>query len=41
MTSTSFTLHVPDEQLADLRRRLAAIRFPDQAPGPAWAAGVA
>src|SRR5215210_8255712 len=23
-----FTVHVPDEQLADLRRRLAATRFP-------------
>ena len=23
-----FTLHVPDEDLADLRRRLAAVRWP-------------
>ena len=34
-----FTLHVPDEAIADLRDRLARIRFPDQAPGPAWAYG--
>ena len=39
MTPTPFTLHVPDEQLHDLRQRLAATRFPDQAPGPAWATG--
>lgn len=28
-----FTLHVPDKDLADLRRRLAATRWPDQIPG--------
>lgn len=39
MTPTPFTLHVPEEQLDDLRRRLAATRFPDQAPGPGWAYG--
>jgi microsomal epoxide hydrolase len=35
----SFTLAIPDEALADLRERLARTRFPDQAPGPAWAYG--
>jgi pimeloyl-ACP methyl ester carboxylesterase len=34
-----FTLTVPDAALADLRERLARTRFPDQAPGPAWAYG--
>jgi epoxide hydrolase len=37
-----FTLHVPDEDLADLRRRLAAVRWPaggtvtDTSQGPTW-----
>ena len=35
----SFTLAVPDAAIADLRERLARTRFPDQAPGPAWAYG--
>jgi microsomal epoxide hydrolase len=35
----SFTLAVPDAAIADLRARLARTRFPDQAPGPAWAYG--
>ena len=41
MTSkpTPFTLHIPDTDLADLRERLARSRFPDQAPGEAWAYG--
>jgi pimeloyl-ACP methyl ester carboxylesterase len=34
-----FTLTVPDDAIADLRERLARTRFPDQAPGPAWAYG--
>ncbi|MBV9757102.1 MAG: epoxide hydrolase N-terminal domain-containing protein, partial [Alphaproteobacteria bacterium] len=34
-----FTFHVPDAAIADLRERLARTRFPDQAPGPAWAYG--
>ena len=34
-----FTLAVPDQAIADLRERLARTRFPDQAPGPAWAYG--
>src|SRR5579875_3719285 len=39
MPSRSFTLSIPDEQIADLKRRLAATRFPDAAPGEAWAFG--
>ncbi len=35
----AFTLHVPDGAIADLRERLGRTRFPDQAPGPAWAYG--
>jgi microsomal epoxide hydrolase len=34
-----FTLHVPDADIADLRERLARTRWPDQAPGEAWAYG--
>src|SRR5260221_208150 len=34
-----FTLHIPDADIADLRDRLARARFPDQAPGDAWAYG--
>ena len=34
-----FTLHVPDADIEDLRQRLARTRFPDQAPGAAWAFG--
>ncbi len=36
---TPFTLHIPDADIADLRDRLARARFPDQAPGDAWAFG--
>src|SRR3979490_922621 len=36
---TPFTLRVPDADIADLRDRLARARFPDQAPGEAWAYG--
>ena len=39
MRPEPFSLHVPDESIADLRRRLAATRFPDQAPGEPWAYG--
>jgi microsomal epoxide hydrolase len=39
MNPTPFTLHVPDEALADLRARLAQTRFPDQAPDAPWAYG--
>jgi microsomal epoxide hydrolase len=34
-----FTLHVPDADVADLRARLSRTRWPDQAPGEAWAYG--
>jgi pimeloyl-ACP methyl ester carboxylesterase len=34
-----FALHVPDGDIADLRARLRLTRFPDQAPGAAWAYG--
>lgn len=34
-----FTLHVPDADIVDLNERLARTRFPDQAPGDAWAYG--
>src|SRR3954468_21508479 len=34
-----FALHVPDAAIGDLRERLARTRFPDQAPGEAWAYG--
>ena len=35
----AFKLTVPDTDIADLRERLRRTRFPDQAPGPAWAHG--
>lgn len=34
-----FKLQVPDAEIADLRDRLARTRFPDSAPGEAWAYG--
>jgi microsomal epoxide hydrolase len=34
-----YELHVADEAIADLVQRLARTRFPDQAPGAAWAYG--
>jgi microsomal epoxide hydrolase len=34
-----FTLHVPDDDLTDLKARLARTRLPDQAPGAPWAYG--
>src|SRR5436309_1638082 len=34
-----FTLHIADADIADLRERLARTRFPDSAPGEAWAYG--
>jgi pimeloyl-ACP methyl ester carboxylesterase len=36
---TPFQLHIPDADIADLRERLARTRFPDAAPGDAWAYG--
>jgi microsomal epoxide hydrolase len=38
-TPAPFTLHVPDEALADLHTRLALTRLPDQAPDKPWAYG--
>jgi microsomal epoxide hydrolase len=38
-TPQPFTLSVPDEDIADLKARLARTRFPDQAPGAPWAYG--
>jgi hypothetical protein len=35
----TFSLHVPEAALADLRERLSRTRFPDQAPGEPWAFG--
>jgi pimeloyl-ACP methyl ester carboxylesterase len=35
----TYELHVADEAIADLGARLARTRFPDQAPGAAWAYG--
>ena len=34
-----FTIRVPDEVLSDLRTRIRNTRWPDQAPGAAWAQG--
>ena len=34
-----FTLHVADDDIADLHARLAHTRFPDQAPASPWAYG--
>ena len=36
---TSFTLQIPDADIADLRDRLARTRLPDQVPGEPWAYG--
>src|SRR5262249_22471484 len=36
---TPFTVHVDDAILADLRRRLAATRWPDEVEGAGWAYG--
>jgi pimeloyl-ACP methyl ester carboxylesterase len=39
MAPQSFTLHVPDTAIADLKTRLGLTRFPDAAPGEPWALG--
>ncbi len=39
MNPQPFHLDVPDTSIVDLRERLARTRFPDQAPGAAWAYG--
>ena len=35
----AFKLNIPADDIAELRERLRRTRFPDQAPGPAWAYG--
>lgn len=37
--SDRFTLNIPENQLSDLKARLALTRFPDQAPDAPWAYG--
>lgn len=39
MSPRPFTLHVDDQDIADLGARLALTRFPDQTPGEPWAYG--
>lgn len=39
MHITPFTIRVPDEVLSDLRTRISNTRWPNQAPGAAWAQG--
>ena len=39
MRITPFTIDVPDEVLSDLARRIRATRWPQPAPGDAWAQG--
>jgi hypothetical protein len=36
-----FTVHVPDDLLADLRRRVADTRFPPPSPAEPWSDGTA
>jgi microsomal epoxide hydrolase len=39
MPPKPFRIEVPEATLADLRERLARVRWPDQAPGAEWAFG--
>jgi pimeloyl-ACP methyl ester carboxylesterase len=39
MTSTPFSLHVPDTDIADLHERLARTRWPDEPPLEPWSTG--
>jgi pimeloyl-ACP methyl ester carboxylesterase len=39
MQMAPFTIRVPDEVLSDLRTRIRNTRWPNQAPGAAWAQG--
>jgi len=39
VTPRPFSIHVPDEVLADLRARLTRVRWPDEAPGSGWTHG--
>ena len=36
MAITPFTIDIPDEDLADLKRRLEETRWPDEIPGSGW-----
>ena len=38
-TPVPFSLEVPDDDIADLKARLALTRFPEQPPGEPWAYG--
>jgi hypothetical protein len=38
-TIRPFKVHVPDQVLIDLRRRLAETKWPDQLPGTTWEYG--
>ena len=39
MEPTSFTIHIADDILTDLRERLARVRWPDEIPGADWQYG--
>ena len=39
MDPRPFTVHIPDDVLADLRDRLTRVRWPDQVPGAGWQFG--
>jgi pimeloyl-ACP methyl ester carboxylesterase len=39
VTPTPFAIHVADDLLADLRERLARVRWPDDVPGAGWRYG--
>lgn len=39
MEPTSFTIHIADDILTDLRERLARARWPDEMPGTGWQYG--
>jgi pimeloyl-ACP methyl ester carboxylesterase len=39
VTPRPFSIHVPDEVLADLHARLTRVRWPDEAPGSGWSHG--
>ena len=36
---TTFSIHIEEEILSDLRERIRNTRWPDQAPGAAWDQG--
>jgi microsomal epoxide hydrolase len=39
VTPRPFSIHVPDDVLADLKARLTRVRWPDEAPGAGWSHG--